>query len=236
MEGMPKLLVVEDDPKIIAAIEKSVALAGAYDIKAVGEADKALPEALRYKPDLILLDVRLPNGGDGRMVLKSLKENAATRGIPVIFLTGMSSEGDKVLGLNLGADDYIVKPFGAMELVARIAAVFRRYHLEPSAESKTVCGLKLDSQNRIAVLDGKTLKLQPKEFEILFLLASAPGRSLTRSYLIENSSSYGLPISTRSLDTHIKNIRKKLGAKASWIETVSKLGYRFAAAASRGAK
>lgn len=225
------MLVVEDDPKIVEAIEKSVFLAGgSYDVKSVSQQDKALSLALRYKPDIILLDIRLAGGGDGRVVLKSLKENVATRAIPVIFLTGMSSEGDKVLGLNLGADDYVVKPFGAMELAARISAVCRRYRLEPSREKKSISGLNLDSQNRIATLNGKPLKLQPKEFEILFLLVSQPGRSLTRSYLIENSSSYGMPVSTRSLDTHIKNIRKKLGAKAVLIETVAKLGYRFAAA------
>jgi two-component system, OmpR family, alkaline phosphatase synthesis response regulator PhoP len=163
------------------------------------------------------------------MVLKELKENALVRRIPVIFLTGMSSEGDKVLGLNLGADDYVVKPFGAMELLARIRAVHRRS--SPEARGRHTVktqGLVLDAENRKATLDGRELKLQPKEFEVLYLLASQPGRSLTRSYLIENSSSYGMPISTRSLDTHIKNLRKKMGAKASLIETLPKLGYRLA--------
>ncbi|MEK7859661.1 MAG: response regulator transcription factor [Elusimicrobiota bacterium] len=225
---MPRLLIIEDDPKIVAAVEKSVSLAGNFTLTSISDPEKAVSAALQRKPDLILLDVRLP-GGDGRMVLKKLKENAATRPIPVIFLTGMSSEGDKVLGLNLGADDYIVKPFGAMELLARIQAVYRRYHPQ-SAERGLVraSGLKLDGENRTAAIDGKALKLQPKEFEILYLLASHPGRSMTRTYLIENSSSYGMAISTRSLDTHIKNLRRKLGPKAKLIETVPKLGYRFA--------
>ncbi|MBI5630803.1 MAG: response regulator transcription factor [Elusimicrobia bacterium] len=226
---MPKLLIIEDDPKIIRAIEKTISLSPAYVLRSISDPQEALPEVLKYKPDLILLDIRMP-GGDGRVILKSLKENVASKHIPVIFLTGLSSEGDKVLGLNLGADDYVVKPFGAMELLARIHAVVRRYGLGQEAAPGLVeaGGLKLDSQNRTAVLDGEALKLQPKEFEILYLLASKPGRAFTRSYLIENSSSYGLPISTRSLDTHIKNIRKKLGRKSSLIETVPKLGYRFA--------
>jgi two-component system alkaline phosphatase synthesis response regulator PhoP len=223
---MPRLLVVEDDPKLVAAIEKTVSLARGFVIEAVGRADAALAGALRFKPDLILLDVKLP-GGDGRMVLKSLKENAATKSIPVIFLTGMSSEGDKVVGLNLGADDYVVKPFGAMELLARIQAVMRRVHPPTSARKGAVAGISLDPENRAATVDGKALRLQPKEFEILGLLVGQAGRTLSRTYLIENSSSYGLPISTRSLDTHIKNLRKKLGAKAKFIETVPKLGYRF---------
>ena len=228
MGRMPRLLIVEDDPKIVQAIEKTLSLGQAYTMKAVGTAEDALPAAQQYKPDLILLDVRLPNGGDGRMVLKALKAHAATRAIPVIFLTGMSSEGDKVLGLNLGADDYVVKPFGAMELLARIQAVVRRYRAEPGKQAISASGLKLDPDNHTASARGKKMRLQPKEFEILLLLASQPGRSLSRSYLIENSSSYGLPISTRSLDTHIKNLRKKLGPLAHLIETVPKLGYRFA--------
>jgi len=224
---MPRLLIVEDDPKLVAAIEKTVSLARAFVTEAVGRADLAVAAALRFKPDLILLDVKLP-GGDGRMVLRSLKENAATKSIPVIFLTGMASEGDKVVGLNLGADDYVVKPFGAMELLARIQAVVRRYAPEGPTSKVKSGGLQLDPQNRVAILNGKTLKLQPKEFEILSLLIAQAGRALTRTYLIENSSSYGMPISTRSLDTHIKNLRKKLGAHGRLIETVSKLGYRFA--------
>lgn len=226
---MPKLLIIEDDPKIVEAIEKTVGLAGSFVLSHVADPGKALAAAISGKPDLILLDVRLP-GGDGRVVLKSLKENAATRAIPVIMLTGMSSEGDKVLALNLGADDYVVKPFGAMELLARIQAVCRRAGPEPASRGTlAVSGLELDAQNRAASLGRKSLKLQPKEFEILYLLASHPGRAMTRTYLIENSSSYGMAISTRSLDTHIKNLRKKLGRKADLIETVPKLGYRFAA-------
>ncbi len=198
---MPRVLIVEDDPKIVDAVEKTLSLAPApgFVLEAVSDPNRALPAAIQLKPDLILLDVRLP-GGDGRVVLKSLKQNAATRAIPVIFLTGMSSEGDKVLGLNLGADDYVVKPFGAMELLARVQAVLRRFRAEgPSEKAKAPGGL-----------------------------AANPGRPLSRTFLIENSSSYGLPISTRSLDTHIKNLRKKLGSHARLIETVPKIGYRLA--------
>lgn len=225
---MPRVLIVEDDPKIVQAIEKTLGLAEGFVVSSVGRAEDAVPAALKQKPDLILLDVRLPDGGDGRVVLKSLKDNAATRAIPVIFLTGLASEGDKVLGLKMGADDYVVKPFGAMELLARIEAVVRRCRPAAPEERKlTVAGLTLDQESRLAAVKGKPVKLQPKEFEILFLLASQAGRALSRSYLIENSSSYGLPISTRSLDTHIKNLRKKLGSHGGLIETVPKLGYRF---------
>ena len=229
-KSMPKILIVEDDPKIIEAIEKSLSLVSLFTLKAVSLPEKVIPTAIQYKPDLILLDIRLP-GGDGRLILRNLKENAASQGIPVIFLTGMSSDGDKVLGLNLGADDYIVKPFGASELLARIQAVLRRTRPMHAGKAALASGgLKLDSENRTASIDGKPLRLQPKEFEILYLLASHPGRSLTRTYLIENSSSYGMAIPTRSLDTHIKNLRKKLGSRSTLIITVPKLGYRFSTA------
>lgn len=107
--------MVEDDPKIVQAVEKTLTLVPGYSVEWVSDPDRAVAEVIAKKPDLVLLDVRLP-GGDGRVLLQILKENTATRGIPVIMLTGLASEGDKVLGLNLGADDYVVKPFGAMEL------------------------------------------------------------------------------------------------------------------------
>jgi two-component system alkaline phosphatase synthesis response regulator PhoP len=218
--------MVEDEACIIEAVEKTLASAGNFALTAVRDPAKVLPAVISGKPDLILLDIRLP-GSDGRHILKALKENAATRSVPVIFLTGMSGEGDKVIGLNMGADDYVVKPFGAMELMARIQAVLRRVRPHASLEAVSIGGLKLDVSSRTASFKGKSLRLQPKEFEILFLLASQPGRAHTRGWLIDNTSSYGMPVGTRSLDTHIKNIRRKLGAGAGLIETVPKVGYRF---------
>jgi DNA-binding response OmpR family regulator len=225
---MSKVLIVEDDPLIVEAVEKTLTLAPGFSLKAVNTAEAALPAAIRLRPDLILLDVRLPGGGDGRAVLRTLKANSATAAIPVIFLTGLAGEADKVLGLNLGADDYVAKPFGALELMARIQSVLRRS--QPQGLGRGVIesgGLTLDWENRSASLDGKPLSLQPRELEVLHLLAASPGRALSRAYLIENTSSYGLDVATRSLDTHIKNIRRKLGRKAGLIETVAKLGYRF---------
>lgn len=225
---MPRVLIVEDDPKIVAAIEKTLSLSPGFSTRWTPDPDKVLREAADSKPDLILLDVRLP-GGDGRVVLKTLKSNAATSAIPIIMLTGMSSEGDKVLALNLGADDYVVKPFGAMELLARIEAVLRRAGSGPGAgRGAKAGGLEMDAQSRTALLDGKPLKLQPREFEVLFLLLGHAGKALTRRFLIENTSSYGVAVETRSLDTHIKNLRKKLGRRAGLLETVPKVGYRLA--------
>ncbi|MDE2291587.1 MAG: response regulator transcription factor [Elusimicrobia bacterium] len=224
---MPRLLIVEDDPRIIEAIEKAVALESGFDVRAVSDPQKVLAAVIDFRPDLVLLDVKLP-GGDGRQVLKLLKANTATAAVPVIFLTGMSSEGDRVLGLNLGADDYVVKPFGALELLARIRAVLRRVSPESEGGVVVTAGpLTLDPGSRLASVEGAALRLQPKEFEVLYLLVKNAGRTLARSFLIENSSSYGQDVATRSLDTHIKNLRKKLDRNAWWIQTVHKLGYRF---------
>lgn len=223
------MLIIEDEQSIVEAVEKTLTMGEGFSLRRVASADKALSEAVSSKPDLILLDVRLGKDGDGRVVLKALKDNAATKTIPVIMLTGMSGEGDRVVGLNLGADDYVCKPFGAMELLARIQAVLRR--TQPGAaggKTAEAGGLVLDSAARTAKLGGKALKLQPREFEVLFLLVSHAGQALTRAFLIENTSSYGADVETRALDTHIKNLRKKLGPKASLIETVPKHGYRLA--------
>jgi two-component system alkaline phosphatase synthesis response regulator PhoP len=225
---MPRVLIIEDDPKIVEAIEKTLSMGSGFTTRWISEPAKALGEAVDSKPDLILLDVRMP-GGDGRVVLKSLKTNAATSAIPVIMLTGMSSEGDKVLALNLGADDYVVKPFGAMELLARVQALLRRAGPGGgTGRTAQAGGLVMDVESRTAILDGKPLKLQAREFEVLFLLLSHAGKALTRQFLIENTSSYGGAVETRSLDTHIKNLRKKLGRREGLLQTVSKIGYRLA--------
>ena len=225
---MPRVLIVEDDPKIVEAIEKTLSMSSGFTSRWISDPAKALGEAVDSKPDLILLDVRMP-GGDGRVVLKALKTNAATLAIPVIMLTGMASEGDKVLGLNLGADDYVAKPFGAMELLARIQAVLRRAGPGPGAgRAAKAGGLEMDAESRTVAIDGKPLKLQAREFEVLFLLLSHAGKALTRQFLIENTSSYGGAVETRSLDTHIKNLRKKLGRREDLLQTVPKVGYRLA--------
>ena len=209
------------------AVEKTLTLAAGYSLEWVRDPDAAIARAIALKPDLILLDVRLPEG-DGRVVLKSLRQNVATSAVPVILLTGLAGEADKVLGLNLGADDYIVKPFGAMELMARIQAVLRRSSPSGAGVSAVKAGeLSLDAERRVAHLGARKLDLQPREFELLFLLAANAGRALSREFLIENTSSYGRFVPTRSLDTHVKNLRRKLGAKARMLSTVPKHGYRL---------
>jgi two-component system alkaline phosphatase synthesis response regulator PhoP len=149
------------------------------------------------------------------------------RRLPVIMMSALGSEADRAIGLDLGADDYLSKPFGPLELAARIRAVLRRRGEPPVAVSIVHGALTLDSQNRTVRLGKKALELQPREFDVLFLLVKNPHRLLTRDVLHESTSPTGAETSARSLDTHIKNLRKKLGTLGRWIVTVPKMGYRF---------
>ncbi|MEK7745970.1 MAG: response regulator transcription factor [Elusimicrobiota bacterium] len=230
---MPRVLLVEDDPLVEKAVRKVLSLEKGYSLVHLDKPERALDEVRARRPDLILLDVMMP-GADGRLVLKALKSDPVTAQVPVILLTGLSSESDKVLGLNLGADDYITKPFGALELLARIQAALRRNSPPTEGGILQAGGVRLDPADGEAVFKGKDLRLQPREFEVLKLLLSSPGKLLSRTYLIENSSSYGMAVSSRSLDTHIKNLRKKLGGGAAMIQTVPRRGYRFEPGAAAG--
>jgi DNA-binding response OmpR family regulator len=221
-----RILVVEDEPQVLGSIERILKREG-YETMGVQHGKAVVKAVQEFGPDLILLDILLPDL-DGRHVMRDLQDRPDLRHIPVIFLTGLESEADRVMGLDLGAEDYITKPFGAFELAARVRACLRRRRSGDISGPPLKRGkLVLDGQNRTSQLGTETLKLQPKEFDILYLLASNAGRLLTRSFLIQSTSSYGAEVSTRSLDTHIKNIRKKLGAYAKFIETVPKMGYRF---------
>lgn len=226
---MPKILVIEDEPDLARLLQEVLSAEDSFDIKILSNSSKAMEVVSVFKPALILLDILLP-GIDGRQLLKKLKSNPSTTKIPVILLTALTSAGDKVLGLDLGAEDYIAKPFDIMELLARIRAVLRRVSPEDPTRKGILknSGLVLDVENKTGNLNRNPLNLRPKEFEILYLLASHPGRTLTRTFLLENSSSYGMEVATRSLDTHIKNIRHKLGASgARLIQTIPRIGYRF---------
>lgn len=224
---MPKILMIDDDRPLMETVGRVMSFERSYVFKPVPDPAQALGTAVSWKPDLILLDIKMP-GGDGRQIIKSLKENPVTSAIPVIFLTGMAGAGDKVLGLDLGADDYLAKPFDPMELMARIRAVLRRASA-PAAGGEIVeaGGIKIDRPAMRVTFRGKPLKFQAREFEILYQLVSSAGKTLSRVFLMESSSSSPVEASTRSVDAHIKNIRKKLGPGAGLIETVPKFGYRF---------
>lgn len=185
---------------------------------------QALEENL---PELILLDIMLPNE-DGMDILKELRANARTRQIPVIMVTAKSSEYDKVIGLDSGADDYITKPFGMMELVSRIKAVLRRANKkETDLDAMQIGNLVLDIQKHEVLVDGEQVVLTLKEFELLRYLLKNENVVLTRQQLLEKIWGYDFTGETRTVDVHIRTLRQKLGSAGKYIETVRGVGYRI---------
>jgi two-component system alkaline phosphatase synthesis response regulator PhoP len=177
-------------------------------------------------PDLVLLDVMLP-GDDGISILKKMRSSARTKSIPAIMVTAKGTEYDKVVGLDSGADDYISKPFGMMELVSRIRAVLRRANPSPSAPELIVGSLSMNTDKHLVTADGNEVLLTLKEFELLRCLMENTGIVLNRDRLLENIWGYDFDGETRTVDVHIRTLRQKLGECGNMIETVRGVGYRI---------
>ena len=220
---------VEDDAGIRELVVYTLQNTG---MEARGLEDgSALSAALREKkPQLILLDIMLP-GEDGISILRRLRGAQETAGIPVILLTAKNTEYDKVVGLDSGADDYVAKPFGMMELVARIRAVLRRTQAEPGGEEQArllVAGeICVDERAHSVFVGEREVQLTLKEYQLLCLLMKNRGAVLTRDVLLENIWGYGHESETRTVDVHIRTLRQKLGTAGSMIETVRGVGYRM---------
>jgi DNA-binding response OmpR family regulator len=215
-----KILVVEDEDAIAEPLVEGLRREG-FEVERAATGREALEAA---EPDLVLLDLRLPDV-DGLEVCRRLRERSR---VPIIVVTARGEEVDRVVGLELGADDYVVKPFGLRELIARIRAVMRR--LEPQASAGVgpvrVDGLEVDPRARRATLDGRELPLTRREFDLLSLLASEPGAAVSRSRIFEEvwqTSWFGSP---KTIDVHVAALRRKLG-DAGWIETVRGVGFRL---------
>ena len=224
---MKKVLVVDDEPKIVQLardylLHAGFSVATAYDGKA------ALASARSERPDLVVLDLGLPEL-DGLDVPRTLR---AESGVPIVMLTGRSEESDKLVGLELGADDYVTKPFSPKELVARVRAVLRRSE-RPRTESETVHagGVRLDLTRMRASVEGRAVDLTPTEFQLLAMLAREPGRVFTRAQLLDAVRGVAFESYERAIDAHVKNIRRKLEPDPSaprYVLTVYGVGYRFA--------
>lgn len=221
---MQMVYCVEDDDGIRELI--------AYAIKSSGLEVCEFPNGAEFEaalqkqiPDLALLDIMLPDK-DGIEILKELRSNDATKYLPVIILTAKNSELDKVKGLNLGADDYITKPFSVLELISRIKAVLRRSEKHEVKEN-TYNGIMIDSSSRTVKVDGEEVQLTYKEFELLNCLMENKGSVVNREYLLKTIWGYHFEGETRTLDVHIGSLRHKLGDKGSYIETVRNVGYRL---------
>lgn len=223
-----KILIVEDDKDIVKMLEYNLKKEG-FKVFAACDGEDALDLAVRQSPDLILLDLMLP-GMDGLEVCKALKKETKTSRIPVIMLTAKGQESDKVVGLELGADDYITKPFSLRELIARIKAVLRRVaEKEVLPEIFRAGDLAIDFGKITVTVKGKSIELTAKEFELLKTLLKAKGRVLSRDFLLDTIWGYdhALEIQTRTVDVHIRTLRRKLKSAAKMILTVKSYGYRF---------
>lgn len=222
------ILVVEDNLETRELLTYNLKNAG-YAVREAGDAVKALELAARARPDLVLLDVMLPGGMDGLEVCRRLKQDERTRGVPVIMLTALGDEVDRIVGLELGAEDYVPKPFSPRELLLRIKAVLRRSGsaAEEASAGFREGGLNIDFEAHSVTIDGADIGLTSTEHKILRELVRAKGRVLQRDRLLDTVWDTDFDGTSRTVDTHMRRLRGKLGAYADWIETVRGVGYRF---------
>ena len=222
------IYIVEDDAEV-REMETYALKSGGFDVMAF-ECGKVMDEQVKVKvPDLFILDIMLP-GEDGLSTLKRLRGQENTKNIPVIMLTAKGTELDKVKGLDLGADDYIAKPFGVLEFISRVRAVLRRSERSSSESTEALNlalgGVTLDDQRRSVTVGGIAVELTFKEYELLKLLMSRPGTVFSRQQILEKIWGVDFDMDTRTVDMHIKTLRQKLGVQGSIIQTVRNVGYK----------
>lgn len=222
------VVVVEDEPDVRGLIELALARSGDFAVETAGTGTAALTVVGDSVPDLVILDLNLPVL-DGMEVFRILRTQPSTAKIPIIILTARDSEADRVRGLELGADDYVTKPFSPRELVARARAVLRRGDRTPAETSEPYRGTHIFADfDAVAIaVDGSPVRLTRREFELLRHFVQNRGRVISRDRLLERVWGIDAEIETRSVDVHIGRLRAKLGAAGSQIETVVGLGYRF---------
>jgi DNA-binding response OmpR family regulator len=223
-----KILVVEDESKIARLVRDYLEHAG-FEAEVVGDGDTALASARRSRPDLVVLDLGLP-GRDGLDVARSLRR---TSSVPIVMLTARGDETDRVVGLELGADDYVVKPFSPKELVARVRAVLRRTQAAQAGgpEVLRVADVEVDVPRMRVAVAGRPVELTPTEFQLLVALVREPGRVFTRGQLLDAVHGVAFESYERAIDAHVKNLRKKIEptpGRPRYLLTVHGVGYRFA--------
>jgi DNA-binding response OmpR family regulator len=224
---MSTVLVVEDEMEIARVVRDYLAKAG-FEVIVVGDADSALASVRSAKPDLLVLDLGLP-GRDGLDVALEVRRRADT---PIVMLTARGDEADRIVGLELGADDYVVKPFSPKELVARVRAVLRRTTAAGRRdEVVTVADVRIDTGKMQVKVGDRSVELTPTEFQLLVTLARQPGRVFTRSQLLDAVHGVAIESYERAIDAHVKNIRRKIEPAPGtprYVQTVHGVGYRFA--------
>jgi DNA-binding response OmpR family regulator len=223
------ILVIEDDPDIVELLQYNLERDG-FGVLTARDGETGVQEASKRRPSLILLDLMLP-GQDGLEVCRLLKQSAATSSIPIIMLTAKNEEEDVVVGLRMGADDYVTKPFRPRELLARVRAVLRRGAARPAGSGKAAIqygNLTIDPDGHEVRIGKQALSLTASEFRLLLALASRPGRVFTRDQLLDHVTGGEGVVVDRNVDVHISSLRKKLGASRRHIVTVRGVGYKWA--------
>lgn len=220
-------IVIVDDDEAIRELVSDVLETENFKVIKCADTDEGYKRILKSKPDLVILDVKMPQIG-GIELCRLLRENVETKNVPVIMLTVEATETDKVIGLGVGADDYITKPFSNRELVARVRALLRRAtRTEDKAVNLEVDGLSMNLEARTVTIKGKEIKLRPKEFDLLYMFLLKPNIVLSREYILENVFDYNIGVTTRTIDTHIKNLRQALGNWGDKINTIFGRGFKF---------
>jgi phosphate regulon transcriptional regulator PhoB len=222
----PKILIVDDEADVVELIEFNLRSAG-YDVISADDGLAAVKKAKESSPDLIVLDLMLPEL-DGTEVCKQLRRDPITARIPIIMLTAKAAEIDRVLGLELGADDYVTKPFSPRELVLRIRGLLRRGQpAEEAPQLLQVGELAVDIPRHQVTVKGKRVDLTATEFKLITTLVQRKGRVQSREQLLQDVWEYDTMIDTRTVDTHMRRLREKLGPAARYLDTVRGVGYRF---------
>ena len=227
-----RILIVDDDADIIKIVRGYLDQAG-FETLSTGDGEAALRLVRQARPDVVVLDLMLP-GHDGWEVLRRIRGDALLAATPVILLTARVDDLDKVAGLELGADDYITKPFSPREMVARVRALLRRAQFtqdHPAARVLSAGCLRLDRAQHLLTVDGQPVELTPTEFKLLEALMESPGQTLTRDELLDTALGYAYEGLGRALDTHIRNLRRKIEPDPNapiYVQTVYGIGYRLA--------
>ena len=223
---MSQILVVEDDPDIAELIRHYLEKSG-HAVQVLGSGGAVLPKVRGERPDLIVLDLMLP-GLDGLMVCQALRSDPLTAAIPIIMVTARGDEADRIAGLELGADDYVTKPFSAKELAARVSALLRRaQRLDPADPVVRYGSITIDSGRHVVTVDGQEVRLTAKEFLLLLYLVQHRGRVLSRDLLLTDVWGYQYTGGTRTVDVHIRRLREKVPVLANAIETIKQFGYKL---------
>ena len=222
-----KIVVIEDEPDIVEVISYNLKREG-YNVLAVDRGDESINLIRNQSPSLIILDLMLP-GMDGLSVCRQLKSDPIVKDIPVIIVSAKGEESDIVIGLEMGADDYLTKPFSPRELLARVKAVSRRGQVKESHSKERIViqNLMIDVAKHEVRVDDEMVSLTATEFKILHQLAAHPGRAFTREQLLNRVLGMGVVVVDRNIDVHIRSVRKKLGDAAQLIQTIRSVGYRI---------